>query len=116
VVTVSQDDQGRLWSEHEFATERDRATSLTLPNGGVPQIAQALLTEAARREIYCGVLAKMSKDPDLITRWDTADAEEKHRIEVELANAGILVMNRSAVRLALSTAVDILGMIKSRES
>lgn len=110
-VTIAQDAEGRMWSEHEFTTPTDQQMSLTLPNGGVPQVAQALLTEAARREVYCGVLAKLSRDPEFLNRWTTGTDEERQRIEVELANASVLVMNRSAVRLALSTAVDILGMM-----
>ena len=111
LVTISLDAEERLWTEHEFTTTEDQQLSMSLPNGGVPQIALALLTEAARREMFCSVLARLSADPTFLDTWMTSSDEEKRAIEVELANVAISVMNRSMTRLALPTAGDILGMM-----
>ncbi|OHD24508.1 MAG: hypothetical protein A2Y38_07225 [Spirochaetes bacterium GWB1_59_5] len=83
VVHVCEDEHGRVWSDHEFFTEGDALVAAGTRNGGVEQVAHALLTEALRREAFVDLLVKVSHDPALLGRLQQPAQREAMATEIE---------------------------------
>ena len=107
VVEVCQDSQGRVFSAHRPEEQDDSDMALSWKSGGLEQAAFALLTEAVRREASLQAIMLKSK-PDLFTRLEEADGDEREklvedlrkRLEFQLQEV-ITRMSREAVEEAL---------------
>lgn len=113
-VKVCQDANGRVWSIHDFQSPEDMKLAGMLQQGGVKQVAFALLTEAIRREAFLDVLAAMSENPEYVVKWLQGTPEEKQKIEHDLAVSMIRMMNASSRKMALGIAKETLAMIGSQ--
>lgn len=82
VVNVCEDEHGRVWSDHTFYTEEDAEVAGGTRNGGVEQIAHALLVEALRREAFVDILVRVSKTPGLLSQLQ-GDQQEAFHKEIE---------------------------------
>ena len=60
-VTVKEDENGLVWSEHHLASQKDEEIAARMRAGGAWAIAQALLIEAVKREVFADTLVLMSK-------------------------------------------------------
>jgi hypothetical protein len=73
VVTIQRRDDGSILTDHRPMSDEDMTTLMGWPTNGQVHVAQALLTEAIRREARVMVLTELSKgrqrkdlDPDEI--------------------------------------------------
>ena len=66
VVSICEDEHGRVWSEHDFASEEDAAICQATRNAGVEQTAHALLTEALRREAFVDALIILTRSHGIL--------------------------------------------------
>jgi len=65
-ITIKEDENGLVWSEHHLASQKDEETAAKMRAGGAWAIAQGLLIEAIKREAFADALVLMSKkDLDL---------------------------------------------------
>ena len=111
VVNICQDAHGNVWSDHDCLTQADRDLSIGLPQGGAPQTAHALLTEAVRREVYLCVLLQMSKDVGFLERWATAVGDTKDQIEDDLRSAVYDVISKTVPKMAAGAVPQVLTML-----
>lgn len=111
VLNICQDGQGRVWSDHEFLSPEDEAVVLELPQGGVPQIAHALLTEAVRREVFTGVLIRLSQDAKYLTAWLSGDAEKRQAIEGALRDTALHVLTKTCEKMLPGAVSGVLDML-----
>lgn len=110
-VNVCQDSEGYVWSEHDFMEPRDGAIAQSLPQGGIPQIAHALLTEAVRREAFQVVLIQMTQDLDLLARWQAAGEEDRQEEQRILERACLSVIERTAAKMVPGAVAGVLDML-----
>jgi len=110
-VNVCQDGNGNVWSDHDFASETDNAVAMTLPQGGIPQIAHALLTEAVRREIFMCALLELTKDDDFLDRYMESDAATKAVMETDLQQAATHVITNTLKKMTPGTVSEVLTMM-----
>ena len=75
-VRVHLDDDGRIWSVHQFKSPSDEQKTFHWSGGGARQLAYAFLTEALRREAYTSILVELSKDKDFLKKYNGADDKE----------------------------------------
>jgi len=111
VVNVCQDEQGNVWSEHDFLSDEDQELARGLSQGGVPQIAHALLTEAVRRETFMCALIMQSKDPEFFQGWVKGTGEEKVAHEEQLGGYAQHVITRTLEKMGHRAAAGILAMM-----
>jgi hypothetical protein len=114
-VDVCEDEFGRVWSGHSFESDTDEETALQLKNGGAPQVAYALLTEAMRREVFVLMLMRMSQDPEFLQQWRDADEEVKRGLEAELGFAARQVMTDTLSKMVAGVGREILTMLSEIE-
>lgn len=113
-ITVCQDAQGRLWSEHAFDTAADEQVARGLPQGGVQQVAHALLTEAVRREAFTCALVEQSKDAGFLDRWVRADEDGRAILEQELRSAAEAVLVRTIPKMLPGAIREVLTMLTAQ--
>jgi hypothetical protein len=113
-VNLCQDRQGNVWSDHNFETAADAVVARTLPQGGVPQIAHALLTEAVRREAFVCALVEMTKDPKFLARYKSSTPEEKASIEANLQKAATFVITKALEKMVGPSVADVLAMMSDQ--
>lgn len=111
VVNICQDNLGRVWAEHDFLTSADRDVAASLPHGGVPQIAHALLSEAVFREVYTSALILMTRDPDFLPRWIAAEESQRRGLEQELQAAALHVLTKTPEKMLPNAISGILAML-----
>ena len=111
VVNICQDEFGNVWSDHDFLTPRDEEISTGLTQGGVPQVAHALLTEAVRREVFTSLLLLMSRDPAFLAHWMAADAVRKKGMEAQVAAAALHVITQTANKMISGATAGVLTMM-----
>jgi len=111
VLNLCQDEFGNVWSDHTFASSKDEALAAELSNGGHPQIAHALLSEALRREVFLLALVKMSSDPEFLRRWKDADEASRASIQEELEKALVEVVTKTAEKGASGVVAGVLTML-----
>jgi len=113
-VNLCQDHHGNVWSDHNFETAADAVVAGTLPQGGVPQIAHALLTEAVRREAFVCALVEMTKDQKFLARYKSGTPEEKARIEADLQKAATFVITKALEKMVGPSVADVLAMMSDQ--
>lgn len=116
VVNVCQDTFGNVWSDHEFATPEDEQVARGLRQGGVLQIAHALLTEAVRREVFTSILMKLSQDPTLLSRWPNMTEEERRQVEDELSAAALHVVTKTTTKMLPGAVPGVLTMLLKQQT
>lgn len=115
VVNVCQDEHGNVWSDHNFTTPADLEVAGNLPQGGAPQVAHALLTEAVRREVFLCALIELTKDEGFLVRYTAADDEVKARMEAELAIAAKHVITRTLDKMVPGSVSEVLAMMADQQ-
>ena len=110
-VNICQDEHGNVWSDHDFETPEDEKLAGELPQGGAPQVAHALLTEAVRREAFLCALIELTKTPGLLTLWREAGDAERARIEQELEHAAKHVITSTLTKMVPGAVAEILSMM-----
>lgn len=116
VVNICQDEYGNVWSDHECLSSDDELVMHQLPQGGVPQVAHALLTEATRREVFTSALVLMSRDPQFLAQWVAADSTGRRVLEQELEEAAKTVLARTVEKMLPGAVAGILTMLASQRS
>lgn len=116
IVNVCQDEFGNVWSDHEFATPEDEETAQGLRQGGVLQIAHALLTEAVRREVFTTILVKLSQNPTLLSTWPKLSAKEQRQVEDELSAAALHVVTQTTTKMLHKSVPGVLAMLLEQQT
>lgn len=111
LVKVLQTNDGFVFSNHRPATDEDEKTATTFPNGGLEQIAFALLMEAVRRETFILSMVKMTGDKEYLNKYLEADEEKKMEIETELAENVREVLQKNINQMSFPTSKEILFML-----
>lgn len=111
VVNICQDGDGNVWSDHEFLTPEDEATAAELFQGGVPQVAHSLLTEAVRREVYTSALVLLSRTPEYLAQWHQSSPEDRKALEGGLEAATEQVISRTVRKMLPGAVSGILAML-----
>ena len=114
VVNVCQDKHGRVWSDHEFLTPEDQQLAQGLAQGGAPQLAHVLLTEAVRREAFMCILIQATKDPEFLSQWVEGSTEDKARIEAEIQNFVSHVLTKTVGKMVPGAVSETLMMISEQ--
>lgn len=115
VINICQDRDGNVWSDHDFESEGDRLLAVSLPQGGAPQIAHALMTEAVRREVFLCVLIEMTKDSEFLVNYVAANDETKATIETELVHATKYIITRSLDKMVPGSVAEVLAMMADQD-
>jgi hypothetical protein len=115
-VRVCLGPDGRLWSSHEPSTSADRDVSLKWPGGGNRHIANALLTEAVRREAFVCLLVALTKQPDLYAQLQQASPEERDRVTRDVANSAGQSLAASLGSMVLSSTREAVAMVLGQGS
>ena len=110
-VRITVDEFDRVDSVHEFQTPEDEKRSQGWKNGGVQQIAHALLTEATRREAFATALVRMTQEPDLLKTYTEATDADKVLIEKQLAAAIQIIVHRTLGKMGHHIAKEVLEMM-----
>ena len=111
VVNICQDADGNVWSDHDFLTPEDHTISIALPQGGAPQIAHALLSEAVRREAFLCVLVELTKDREFMAKWMGAGDAAKDQMETGLRAAVEQVVSQTLAKMASGAVPEVLAML-----
>ena len=111
LISILVDEFGRVYSEHDFASDEGRDLATALPSGGAPHIAYGLLTEAFRRESFMAALTLMSHDPEFLNKWVTGDEKIRWEIESRLATAATQVIIGGCKKMLKDTTREILEML-----
>lgn len=82
-VEICKDVNGRIYSSHKLASPEDEALAVGW-NGAVSEAANALFTEAFRRESIYQFLLQMSKDPNFLSTLQNASEEQRETLLKEM--------------------------------
>lgn len=110
-VTICQDEHERVWSEHDFQEPVDEMIAASLPQGGVPQTAFALLTETVVREAYMAVLIELTSNPDFLVQWQAADIYRQQEMMRKLEQTVVSVMHETTQKMASKSVAGVLDML-----
>lgn len=110
-LNVCEDKDGQVWSDHDYKGSVHQIAAESLTNGGQPQIAHALLTEAVRREAFVCVLVEMTKDPTFLSRWTAGSATDSEAIEAELGKIVSELMAKVIVKMTPAAVRGVLAMM-----
>lgn len=111
VVNICQDTDGNVWSNHDYATGVDGALAQGLSQGGAPQVAHALLTEAIRREAFMCALIERTKDSEFLDRWRSGDEDVRAEIEAQIGNYTRHVISKTLEKMVPGATAGILSMM-----
>ena len=110
-VRVHQDENGHIWSVHQFRSPSDEQKTFHWPGGGARQLSYAFLTETLRREAYTAVLVELSKDKDFLKKYNASDDETKAQAEAQLSQAVQAVLSNTALKMGDAISKEILQML-----
>jgi len=111
VLNICQDGDGNVWSDHDFPTPEDEALAVGLPQGGAPQLAHALLTEAVRREAFMCALIELTKSPDFLSQWARGSKAERAMIEGQIGNYASHVITSTLGKMTMGLVAEVLAMM-----
>ncbi len=114
-VNLCQDEFGNVWSDHDFATPSDQEVADGLPQGGVPQVAHALLTEAVRREVFTSALVLMSHDPALFALGLAPDGDRRKLLTIDLEKAVQHVLASTVNKMLPGAVAGVLAMLEAQQ-
>ena len=112
-VQITEDDQGRLHSQHAFPSDQDQETAATMSTGGNRQVAQALFVEALRRECFLQAAILSGKKPDFLSLWVSSKEEEKRKLEDGMGEKATEILSASLHLLSSQAAREIMEMLAS---
>ena len=110
-VQISEDDNGRMTSEHSFQTDQDCEIAKSLSSGGHRQAAVGLFTEGLRRETFLEAALLSGADPNYLSNWTAATEPEKREIEKALGLQVQEVLGVSLNKLSALAAREMLEMV-----
>lgn len=110
-VNVCLDAQGNVWSDHTFPSEQEEEIALGLPQGGVPQIAHALLSEAVRREVFQLLLFRLMQDPGLLDTWSLASDSLRQHMEEQVGRQVLTVLTSVLPKMLPGAVAGVLRMM-----
>lgn len=116
VVEVCQDTHGNVWSDHDYATVEDEQIAQSLQHGGVLQVAHAFMTIAVCREVFTTTLVKLSQDPTFLSQWSSMTAEERLKVERDLATASLQAFTQTAAKMIPGAVPGVLSMLSGQET
>lgn len=111
LVEILQTNEGYVFSNHKPSSDEDQQTASTFPNGGLEQIAFALLMEAVRRETFIGAMINMTKNKKYLEEYFSSDEEKRMEIETELAQSVREILQKNINQMSFPTAKEILFMM-----
>lgn len=111
-VNLCQDEFGNVWSDHDFASPGDQEIAAGLPQGGIPQVAHVLLTEAVRREVFTSALVHMSQEPAFLAKWAHAGEAERKVMENDLVRATWHVLSMTISKMLPGAVTGVLAMLE----
>jgi len=114
-LNICQDEFGNVWSDHDFASPGDQEISNRLPQGGIPQVAHALLTEAVRREVFTSALIHMSQEPAFLSRWMAAEEAGRKVLEEELVRAAWHVLSMTIGKMLPGAVAGVMTMLLEQQ-
>jgi hypothetical protein len=114
VVNICQDGDGNVWSDHEFLTPEDEEVASGLFQGGVPQVAHSLLTEAVRREVFTSALVLLSRTPQYLAQWQQATSEGRKTLEGVLEAAAEKVLIKTVKKMIPGAVAGVLTMLSQQ--
>jgi hypothetical protein len=103
---------GHFWSTHHPLTPADAEVQQRWPGGGNRHVAQALLTEAVRREAFVCMLLELQKDPELKARIEKGDPVEG--VLKSLSEAVLESLTANLAVLAGPSAREVVEMIRGQ--
>lgn len=109
-VKIVEDTLGWVFSEHQFLSGKDEAVAGSMRNGGLKQIAYALMTEALRREAYLCLLVEMSKHPDMLKWYEEGGEDYRKQFVTGLANAALVNIMGMAQKMLPDIAREVVLM------
>ena len=110
-VRLTWDRQGGFRSSHGFRGPEDEQRALSWAGGGAAMIAYGLLVEAARREAYATVLAKLSEERGFLGAYMDGDGEKRRKIEGDLSRAVRGVMSAALEKMGDRPVLEVLSMM-----
>jgi hypothetical protein len=105
-VNVCQDGDGNVWSDHDFASLADEQVAQGLPQGSIPQVAHALLTEAVRREAFLCALLELGNSPDLL--------EDTEKAQPDIERYTTHVITKALEKMVPGAVAEVLAMMKAQ--
>lgn len=114
-VNICQDEFGNVWSDHDFATPADQEIAAGLPQGGVLQVAHALLTEAVRREVFTSALVQMSQDPTYFALRLAPDGDSRRLLTIDLEKAVLHVLTTTMSKMLPGAVAGVLAMLEDQQ-
>ncbi len=110
-VHICRAKKGGIWSLNDFQALEDAQIARKWPTGGAGEIAQALFTEAVRREAFLSSLVKMTENPQFLAGFREADEEGKKAAVKELVTALRFVFTQSLDKMGEDCVREVLSMM-----
>lgn len=111
LVNVCVDEHGNVWSDHDFLGEGDEMVARGLHQGGAPQVAHGLLTEAIRREAFMCALLSLTQDPSFIHRYKMSEGAEKEVLQTSVRDQTRQVISSVLSKMTPGLVAEVLEMM-----
>jgi hypothetical protein len=111
-VEVAVDQHGVMWSSHRLQDEQDVEIVEGLPNRGIERVADALLSEAIKREALLEVILKLSNFPEFKEKLSDPSPEAQQDLVNEVSSAMVAVISKAAAQIAPESAQAALNMVR----
>jgi hypothetical protein len=109
-VKIVEDEQGWVFSEHDFASPEDAESIARMRNGGAKQLAYGLTTEALRREAFLCLLVEMSARPESLACYVDGSENERRGLERRIAGGALATFMGIAQKMLPDIAREVLHM------
>jgi len=114
-VRIAQDNDGNVFSTHDFAGGADAQTATSLPSHGLEQIVLGLLTETLRREAYLETMILCAEHDDYIEKLvEFPEAHQKRKDQI--TGTVCRQMTQLIQKLAPEAVEGVLEMIMSQSN
>lgn len=111
LVNVCVDAGGNVWSDHNFFSVEDEVVARGLRQGGAPQVAHGLLTEAIRREAFMCALLSLTQDPSFFQRYKEADPAGKEALQTSVRDQTRQVISSVLGKMTPGLVAEVLEMM-----
>jgi len=112
-VEVAIDAQGVMWSSHRLQGAEDVEVAEDLPNQGLEQAADALMSESIKKEAIIEVILKMSNDPEFGSKLKSEDPTVVETLVEEISAAMAAVFTKAVRAVAPESARRALEMVRN---
>jgi hypothetical protein len=112
-VEIVEDENGWVFSGHDFESPVDAENAAKMQGGGVKQVAFALTTEALRREAFLCLLVEMSKisdGPEGFLQVVRDDPDMRERMADMVARGALATFMGLAQKMLPDIAREVLHM------